>query len=360
MMDEKTYHLINDYLSGELSGRALDNFKAELNINTELQEQVALQKTIIKGLTETREAELKAYITEHTAKKGVVFFTPAVRMALASAAAIALVVSAFFVFKNIQGSGEETLTNTRPVNTEDTTPVVKENKISAIDSLQLQDTQLLAIEEVIPLLLEDIVDDAEIVNDEEVEKVKEEEEEESIPEVYKPETDELDKETKEPALDDATDGVEKVSTSDKDFDIKSDKLISNRNFLVYSINPNINAYQNDVEVAETTSTSGKTTREAKKEAKAKAEEDNNKSVVISTRNINVEYWKSVVNYKGYNYNGGVVKFYGVEKDKSMDFKELESRLYVKMNGKQYFIEKNRKYNRLTEVTNPTLLKVLND
>jgi len=44
----------------------------------------------------------------------------------------------------------------------------------------------------------------------------------------------------------------------------------------------------------------------------------------------------------------------------MDFKELESRLYVKMNGKQYFIEKNRKYNRLTEVTNPTLLKVLND
>ena len=39
-IDQKTYDLINSYLSGELQGRKLDAFKAELKTNKNLQEKL--------------------------------------------------------------------------------------------------------------------------------------------------------------------------------------------------------------------------------------------------------------------------------------------------------------------------------
>ena len=88
-----------------------------------------------------------------------------------------------------------------------------------------------------------------------------------------------------------------------------------------------------------------------------AEED---KVAYKNRSISVEYWNSVVNYTGYKYTGQKVQLYGIDQKAALKFKELDNRLYVQIKGAQYFLEKNNKYNRLIEVINPTLLKVLNE
>ena len=48
--DQKTYELINSYLSGELKGRKLDAFKARLKKEEDLRNKLELQQAIIDGI----------------------------------------------------------------------------------------------------------------------------------------------------------------------------------------------------------------------------------------------------------------------------------------------------------------------
>ena len=68
-IDQKTYDLINSYLSGELQGRKLDAFKAELKTNKNLREKLELQKAIIAGIEDVRLNELKNFIKDNISKK---------------------------------------------------------------------------------------------------------------------------------------------------------------------------------------------------------------------------------------------------------------------------------------------------
>ena len=84
MMDENTYHLINDYLDGSLRGRALDKFKAELKTDSALQEAVAEQQVIIAAIESAREQELKSYLNQNLSKKTKIFsFSPKLKIGLA-------------------------------------------------------------------------------------------------------------------------------------------------------------------------------------------------------------------------------------------------------------------------------------
>ena len=94
---EQTYHLINQYLNGELTGRALDNFKAKLK-DPEFEKEVLLQTQLVSAIEAVRKEELKQHFKD----------IPKVRYmknewgnkwTYASAAIVVLFVSAFFVFK---------------------------------------------------------------------------------------------------------------------------------------------------------------------------------------------------------------------------------------------------------------------
>jgi len=149
------------------------------------------------------------------------------------------------------------------------------------------------------------------------------------------------------------------TSADLDVEVKSDQLLTSQRFVVTTISPifkkeNKDVLQND---AAESSTRDVKINKSKEDADAPEEED---KVVYKNRSISVEYWNSVVNYTGYKYTGQKVQLYGIDKKAALKFKELDNRLYVQLKGTQYFLEQNNKYNRLVDVINPVLLKILNE
>ncbi len=96
MVDEKTYHLINDYLNGDLQGTTLDIFKSRLNSEKGLRRAVSEQKAIIAALNTVREQELRDILKSDNKKKKVIAIGPYLKTAGLAAAAIAILVVAFF------------------------------------------------------------------------------------------------------------------------------------------------------------------------------------------------------------------------------------------------------------------------
>jgi cell division septation protein DedD len=335
MVSEEKYHLINDYLRGELKGRALDSFKAELNESEELQQAVKLQASIIEGLEQAREEELKAYIQKNISGSGGLSISSTLRVALASAAAIALIAVAFIVFQNLSSSQEQEITS------EDTHLPQKPKPTKSLpekvkDTPPLIDTQTLAIETTEPNVLEEVEDDIETEED----IALEETEDLMVPA-------EADAEENEPALD-----IASTSTAGTPENPLKDELLGKNQFMVNAIVTLIEEESLEVQ-------------KPAKRVSDKAYDDTDVSEekiqpASNSRPINVEYWKPVMNSKVYLYDGNTVKLYGIKNQTPLEFKELDNRLYVELNSKHYFLEKNSKHNRLVEVTNPTLLKVLNE
>lgn len=342
MVSEEKYHLINDYLKGELKGRALDSFKTELNKSSELQEAVKLQASIIKGLEAAREKELKTYLQENLSAKPHYKLGSTLRIALASAAAIALLVVAFVTFqKNISTSEPEITKEQTPqkLKKQESTDL---NKDTSNNVLEI-DTQTLAIEDVElpipetsdePISGEDLLDTES--NDEETETA----------------SDVADKQPIEKDPTDKTEAPVDIASSEvgtPDNPLKDELMGSNR----FAVNTLVTLIEEEsLEV------------EPRKKAENRYE---NKDIVyknadgnISPRSIKVEYWKPVIKSKAYLYDGKTLKLYGIENQAPLEFKELDNRLYVELNKKHYFLEKNNNQNRLVEVTNPTLLRVLNE
>ena len=99
-IDQKTYDLINSYLLGELQGRKLDAFKAELKTNKNLQEKLELQKAIIAGIEDVRLNELKNFLKDNISKKQNTK-RPITKTSLTIAASIGLILVIFFSIKSL-------------------------------------------------------------------------------------------------------------------------------------------------------------------------------------------------------------------------------------------------------------------
>ena len=350
-MNEQTYHLIDQYLAGELKGRALDKFKADLRKDEELQQAVTSQRAIIQGIEAHREAELKAYLKEELQKsKKAIAMTPRLRFAMLTAASIALLAVLIFSLTPLLDQKPTAKTNNGK-STEDTTtqkeevapeelasndmaePVIDEEILGNTTELEVQDTsrmdEIVAMEDDMP-----------------------------APEVLMEAKD----------LEKANDATYKFDMDDTSTIILQDEMLLAANYTVSRLSPDfveVDRVQTDQQVEEVSVALEKSrpTRADKKEAKKKAaatEESEIEKPITTTRNIRVEYWKSVVNFKGYKYNGLVVQLYGIAQGTAITFKELDNRLYMNIDGKYYFLEQKNAYNKLIQVTNLTLLKVLND
>ncbi len=337
MDTEEQYQLIDDYLNGELQGTSLDKFKIDLKNSDELQQQVDLHSAIIKQINAYREAELKAMLERETRSEfSHTRIPPKIKLILSIAASLMFLVTIYLYFAPRQAPMNyslDTENDIEEINTQQKTKPKNKKKHSKDDQL-LAANQLTATEQ--ELIIEedtdfDLMDEIELSS-----------------------------------VEISADGVDSES---EEFIIERDALLTTRFYSVKNLDPLSNTSYKEKATNETPLNTTNTKSGTKSELKLedaiplKKDKQTTKQAEISIpqgRKINVEYWKSVVNFKGYTYDGTKIQLYGIPENKSLILKELDDRIYLKLDDKHYFIEKIQTYKRFSEVTNPTLLNILND
>lgn len=365
-VNEETYHIINSYLSGKLTGRALDKFKIDLRNDASLREAVVTQRSIIKAVETAKEKELKSFITSEVNKTRAIPY-PKMRGALASAAVIAILAIVIFTLapishKRNNNTAQEEQKKPLMVARDNAPDTILESAETIYRETTQVDTQTFARVESAPIL--ELEPEVESIEDDHLDMSGMDTIEESIGLDFEDDiadkADRYDINKKPTKLAGTSSKLGKTTTKDIDLIVRSDELLGKKSYPVYAAA--LNPLDRTTNVGEVTiQANNKLSRkERKAKNKKEAEDNSSRSRSTVTRSIMVEYWQSVVNYKGYQYDGTQVKLYGVNQLKSLRFVELDNRLYLKLNSEQYFLEKNTKHNRLIQVTNPTLLKVLNE
>ena len=351
MVDEKTYHLINDYLNGDLQGTTLDIFKSRLKSEKDLRKAVSEQKVIIAALYTVREQELRDILKSDTKKTKVIGIGQYLKTAGLAAAAIAILMVAFFGIRPYITDRADTNTaqesKAKPQQTLEKPEPITEDSILIADNPAIEtttiDTQTLALLEPISL----------------VEKTPEEEDAMEDSETLE-ENDISEMELENAVVPKKSTANAPSTSADLDVVVKSDQLLTSQSFVVTTISPIFKEENKDILQNDDAQSSTRYVKTNRGKEDVDAPEAEEYKVAYKNRSISVEYWNSVVNYTGYKYTGQKVQLYGIDQKAALKFKELDNRLYVQIKGAQYFLEKNNKYNRLIEVINPTLLKVLNE
>ena len=351
MVDEKTYHLINDYLNGDLQGTTLDIFKSRLKSEKDLRKAVSEQKVIIAALYTVREQELRDILKSDTKKTKVIGIGQYLKTAGLAAAAIAILMVAFFGIRPYITDRADTNTaqesKAKPQQTLEKPKPITEDSILIADNPAIEtttiDTQTLALLEPISL----------------VEKTPEEEDAMEDSETLE-ENDISEMELENAVVPKKSTANAPSTSADLDVVVKSDQLLTSQSFVVTTISPIFKEENKDILQNDDAQSSTRYLKTNRGKEDVDAPEAEEYKVAYKNRSISVEYWNSVVNYTGYKYTGQKVQLYGIDQKAALKFKELDNRLYVQIKGAQYFLEKNNKYNRLIEVINPTLLKVLNE
>lgn len=316
-MDERTYHLINDYLEGKLIGRELDQFKARLK-EPEFAKQVAIQEQIAEAIRDQRKRELKAMLTE---KDGPIYIENSWgnRWTYASAAIVILFVSAFFILKNLAPDAELEFA------AEDLTEAAEDQMLPLVDTLLPEDSGLMAMNEQLP---------------------------QQAAAQEQPELDEYPSEEITVADLEALAMNDMPSTrmakavapqsADDQEEVMTEGLIQISTYTVSILSPDFLLREADA---------------VAKEDKDSA--DRNRSV--GSRQLPVEFWTNPINFKGYQYTSdGKLKLYRAHESGQLSFVQLDGRLYLRMGGSYYFIAQDGEDHKFVPVTNQTLLDVLND
>jgi len=356
-IDQKTYDLINSYLSGELQGRKLDAFKAELKTNKNLQEKLELQKAIIAGIEDVRLNELKNFLKDNISKKQNTKRN-IIKTSLTIAASIGLILIIFFSIKSLINNDNDSsyssdyqdslkyektkaLENQKINQVTTNTPTYPENSI---------DTQLLAIapppdielsdEETTELnkeLAEDKIIDNEIV-----------EESEPDSESYDEIQDKLM--TQKKSIDYS---LADIQPTRNDSLVQMDQLIAT---IFKSVRSFSNAETNDsLEIVSNNIKPGSTSIQVTKSRAKKSKKFTNENLTIK-----LEYWNSVIGFNGYKYDGNTLQLFGIAQNETVNLLSLDNRLYLKKNKQIYSIEKSSSAKRFTAVTNSILLKILHE
>ena len=360
-IDQKTYDLINSYLSGELQGRKLDAFKAELKTNKNLREKLELQKAIIAGIEDVRLNELKNFIKDNISKKQNTN-RPIIKTGLTIAASIGLILVVFFSIKSLINndndssyssdyqdslkSNEKTkASENQKINQATTnTPTYPKNSI---------DTQLLAIAPPpdIELSDEEITElNKELAEDEIIETIDNE-----IADELEPDSESYDEiqdtlMTQKKSIDYNLAGIQPTRN---DSLVQMDQLIATafksvRSFSNVEATDSLEIVSNDIN-PETTSIQVERSREKK-----------SKKFTKENSTIKLEYWNSVVGFNGYKYDGYTLQLFGIAQNEIIHLLSLDNRLYLKKNKQIFSIEKSSSAKRFTAVTNSILLKILHE
>ena len=359
-IDQKTYDLINSYLSGELQGRKLDAFKAELKTNKNLQEKLELQKAIIAGIEDVRLNELKNFLKDNISKKQNTK-RHIIKTSLTIAASIGLILVIFFSIKSLINNYNDSsyssdyhdslkyektkaLENQKINQVTTNTPTYPENSI---------DTQLLALAP---------PPDIELSDEETTELNKELAEDEIIETIDNEIADELEPESE--SYDEIQDtlmtqkksidySLADIQPTRNDSLVQMDQLIAT---IFKSVRSFSNAETNDsLEIVSNNIKPGSTSIQVTKSRAKKSKKFTNENLTIK-----LEYWNSVIGFNGYKYDGNTLQLFGIAQNETVNLLSLDNRLYLKKNEQIYSIEKSSSAKRFTAVTNSILLKILHE
>jgi len=73
----------------------------------------------------------------------------------------------------------------------------------------------------------------------------------------------------------------------------------------------------------------------------------------------VEFWESIVKFKGYKYDGKTLLLFDTPVSASIALQSYEGVTYLNKNGVFYKLIPNSSFNQMSRVTNADLLKILN-
>ena len=76
--------------------------------------------------------------------------------------------------------------------------------------------------------------------------------------------------------------------------------------------------------------------------------------------VKVEYWQSVVNFKGYKLSDSKLQLYDVKPEESVSFKYLDKQLYMKKNGSFYKMNASGNFEQYQKETNSDVIKILEE
>lgn len=342
-LDQQTYELIDLYLKGELIGEEMDLFRIRLREDEAFLRQVQLQKAIVDSIEIERNRELKE-IFKAKKKKGIVVFN---RRVMAMAAIVLSIVALAIIFKMYLPFNE--LVRDDSISTDDPKRQTTEELFQ--DQAESEVPEASAEEQI------DIVGNAEL---------------ETIEGLAETESDDQEDDTRinqdQPgvALSELKEDEDKLQA--KDIKAKKDELLGTKRvtLMAYSTVQTGVAAKNLSEVeakdVEVTATNKKKANDAD-DAKAEDVEVDKPAApaIISTPSqaIIIEFWKSIVNFKGYHYDGKTLMLYEVPQEAKLQILSYESKTYLRWDGNLYRILNNGKYEAFSRVSDPELLKVFN-
>lgn len=353
---------IDQYIKDELEGEALDIFKKKLREDEEFAQKVELQKAIVAEIAAQRKAELKDFIQEN-AKVEYIQNIWGTRWMYASAAIIVVAIGLYFAIQRIDQNRIPDL-----VHTEETTgaeDIAENDQHEAVedahDAVDTATNEGAGIEDLAngenPIAVNDNAPPDADTEDEPVTLT------------------ELSQEEREIASDD-NEVVEKDSIlATKVYPIVVLAKVNTPGVALES--DDLKNKDNIEEVVVSKKASSRKERRANKEradeVATDADADSlgqeitgrevkaNQSVQYSkttSGSVKVDFWKSVVGFEGYKFNGSMLQLYGVAPEASIHFKKFEQTLYINIAGTYFALQANNQFNKYKQVNDATLLEIL--
>lgn len=339
------HELIDQYLTGELIGQELDKFKIRLKEDPAFLQQVQVQKAIISSIEASRQAELKAMLVASKAKKRRLII-PFGNRSLAVAASILSLLAFGLIIKTMLPNGISELTkNDEPIEQE-----------AAVDSNQEVSTEGPEIVNTDPEVEPDSIDfpqtpEIAVVDD--------------IEETYTDDPKALFENDDNLDLSDLKKDEDEIDGSD--FKAKRDSLLGSKNVPLWVVAFETEQNRNDSPVTVTEakkegglfSKKNKDKEEASDKVTSGSSAETKASIKNLGTNIRVEFWESIVNFKGYKFDGSTLLLFDTPVTTSVVIKSYDGSTYLLKNGAYYKLVPNSSFNQMSKVSDATLLKVLN-
>lgn len=319
---------IDLYIKGLLKGKVLEQFEAAMSEDPAFADYVNTQMAIVEGIKSVRHDELKDYLKQEIEKELVVKPIFNTRIYWAVAASLAFLAIFYFTLKNYLPDKVQPIVQ----NTEK--PVKPDT--AALSKTQEEDQSLTPVPP--PPTVQEWVESHPEIKDG----------------IESGETDYLDDvETIPP--------VAEIKDAAADVEVKQDRLWAAR---YYPIKEHTLSTTKD-KVVDTESELKKTPTSTKTEKNIPVTTEDSKNegpevvdVEKAQTTVKVEFWQSIVNFKGYSYSGILLKLYGIESNAKVSLHAIKGKVYLQWNDNFYYLPVTDKYREYEKVTDENILEIL--
>ena len=408
--DNRHTEQIEQYLNGELKGKEKEAFKRRLETDPDFAAEVTMHQAIIEGIADARREELRAFIKQNAKPRDV---QPAyTRWVVASAAAVVFAVGLYAVFnfystaENDNTLAENKQKQEQPPEvfedkaTEDTTISAYGNANGLVTEEQPAAPEIAVIEDE-PLFTHDLNEQQPSSaplkerdfnqSAKQVElSLRKDEDKDGVDDKF--DTEEFDENlvVEDFGMEEKIDAAPKKLAAPKSEEIKVAKDIklydttivmqqftapsnafnvTSPTTLNFTNAPNLVGTYN-WEFGDEADSLNKTTLKTNENKNVitlkatvadttdKITENKDKASTKEVLPVNIQFWKSPVNYKGYSFNGKNLKLYGMDKQTKVYIYRLSGNWYMKMGDFYYTLNPDNQFHTYKRLEDTFIIKQL--